>query len=64
MSPLRYRRRPHKDNVPPQPKPFPSTATFLGLALVLIVLWLLAGGLPYLLGWPEPSPSTEAGATK
>lgn len=45
-------------------KPFPNAATFMGIALALIVLWLLAGGLPKIMGWPVHPANTEAGASR
>ncbi|TPM32965.1 hypothetical protein FJ958_09435 [Mesorhizobium sp. B2-3-5] len=50
-----------------KPPPFPTASTFLGLAAVMIVLWLLAYGLPHLLQAPDrpvPHNNTEAGASK
>lgn len=47
-----------------QPKPFPNLATFMGIALALIVVWLLAGNLPKIMGWPEPPTEIEAGASR
>jgi K+-transporting ATPase ATPase A chain len=65
MSPLRYlHRRPRPENEPEQPRPFPTASTFIAIALALIALWLVAGGLPKLMGWPEPSHSIEAGASR
>jgi len=48
---------------PPQ-RPFPNAATFLGIAAALIVVWLMAGGLNEITGWPEPSHTIEAGASR
>jgi len=42
-------------------------ATFFGLAAVMLVLWLLAIGLPHLLSAPDqplPPNNSEAGASK
>jgi hypothetical protein len=65
MSPLRHlHRRPRPENKPEQPRPFPTASTFIAIALALIALWLVAGGLPKLMGWPEPSHSIEAGASR
>ena len=41
------------DNSPRNAPPFPSAATFFGIALALIVLWLLASGARELLGVPS-----------
>ncbi|ADV10955.1 hypothetical protein EN962_28455 [Mesorhizobium sp. M7A.F.Ca.CA.001.09.2.1] len=49
------------------PPPFPTLSTFLGLAAVMLVLWLLAYGPPHLFSasdHPVPSNNTEAGASK
>ena len=50
-----------------KPRPFPTLSTFLGMAAVLLVLWLLATGLPHLLPkteHPAPSNITDTGAQK
>ncbi|RWM08801.1 hypothetical protein [Mesorhizobium sp.] len=50
-----------------QPRPFPTLSTFLGMAAVLFVLWLLATGLPHLFPKterPAPSNITDTGASK
>ncbi|WP_027165331.1 hypothetical protein [Mesorhizobium sp. WSM3224] len=50
-----------------KPRPFPTLSTFLGMAAVLFVLWLLATGLPHLFPKTEhPAPSTkiDTGAQK
>ncbi|WP_245429057.1 hypothetical protein [Mesorhizobium sp. WSM3860] len=50
-----------------KPRPFPTLSTFLGMAAVLFVLWLLASGLPHLLPkteHPAPSNITDTGALK
>ncbi|MGX5801867.1 hypothetical protein ACWGS9_11535 [Bradyrhizobium sp. Arg314] len=50
-----------------KPRPFPTLSTFLGMAAVLFVLWLLASGLPRLLPkteHPAPSNITDTGASK
>jgi hypothetical protein len=54
----------HPADAKGNPRPFPNAATFLGIALGLIVLWLLAGGLPKIMGWPEPPAKIEAGASR
>lgn len=49
------------------PRPFPTLSTFLGMAAVLFVLWLLATGLPRLFPkteHPAPSNITDTGASK
>ncbi|WP_245460893.1 MULTISPECIES: hypothetical protein [unclassified Mesorhizobium] len=49
------------------PPPSPTLSTFLGLAAVMLVLWLLAYGPPHLFSasdHPVPSNNTEAGASK
>ncbi|WP_246687611.1 hypothetical protein [Mesorhizobium sp. B3-1-7] len=50
-----------------KPRPFPTLSTFLGMAAVLFVLWLLAIGLPRLFPkteHPAPSNITDTGAQK
>ncbi|WP_136618588.1 MULTISPECIES: hypothetical protein [Mesorhizobium] len=50
-----------------RPPPFPTLSTFLGLAAVMLVLWLLAYGPPHFFSasdHPVPSNNTEAGASK
>ncbi|MDG4881118.1 hypothetical protein [Mesorhizobium sp. WSM4884] len=50
-----------------RPRPFPTLSTFLGMAAVLFVLWLLASGLPRLFPkteHPAPSNITDTGASK
>lgn len=50
-----------------RPRPFPTLSTFLGMAAVLFVLWLLASGLPHLFPktvHPAPSNITDTGASK
>lgn len=50
-----------------EPRPFPTLSTFLGMAAVLFVLWLLASGLPHLFPkteQPAPSNITDTGASK
>ncbi|RUU78137.1 hypothetical protein [Mesorhizobium sp. M7A.F.Ca.MR.362.00.0.0] len=59
-----HRDDPGKEERPP---PFPTLSTFLGLAAVMLVLWLLAYGPPHFLSasdHPVPSNNTEAGASK
>lgn len=50
-----------------KPRPFPTLSTFLGMAAVLFVLWLLASGLPHLFPaavHPAPSNITDTGDSK
>ncbi|MER9366472.1 hypothetical protein NKI66_10810 [Mesorhizobium sp. M0518] len=50
-----------------RPPPFPTLSTFLGLAAVMLVLWLLAYRPPHFLSASNhrvPSNNTEAGASK
>jgi hypothetical protein len=46
--------------------PFPTLSTFLGIAAVMLALWLLASGLPRSLppNRAAPSITLEPGATK
>ena len=62
----RRRARPQVDNEgEATPPPFPSVSTFLGLAAVMIVIWLLAYGPPFSASdRPVPSNNSEAGASK
>ena len=54
-------RRPNDDR-PGNASPFPSTATYFGIAVVFIVLWLLASGARNLLfGSPDPPVPVHAG---
>ncbi|PTE08254.1 hypothetical protein [Mesorhizobium helmanticense] len=49
------------------PPPFPTISTFLGLAVVMIVIWLLAYGPPHLFSASDrsaPSNNIDTGATK
>jgi hypothetical protein len=49
------------------PPPFPTMSTFLGIAAVMIVIWLLAYGLPHLLSAPDrsvPSNHIDTGVPK
>ena len=69
-----HRKDPHQpgDGAPDngrdeKPRPFPTLSTFLGMAAVLFVLWLLATGLPHLFPkteHPAPSNITDTGAQK
>ncbi|CDX32445.1 conserved hypothetical protein [Mesorhizobium sp. SOD10] len=50
-----------------KPRPFPTLSTFLGMAVVLFALWLLATGLPHLFPkteHPAPSNITDTGVQK
>ncbi|MCF6120769.1 hypothetical protein L2449_28505 [Mesorhizobium muleiense] len=47
------------------PPPFPTMSTFFGIAAVMIVIWLLASGLPHLRSAYDRSvTNTDTGATK
>jgi len=49
------------------PPPFPTVTTFLGIAAVMIVIWLLAYGPPHLFSASDrsvPSNNIDTGATK
>jgi hypothetical protein len=49
------------------PPPFPSVSTFLGIAAVMIVIWLLASGTRHLFSAPDrsvPANISDTGATK
>ncbi|CAH2399035.1 hypothetical protein [Mesorhizobium escarrei] len=51
----------------PTPPPFPTLSTFFGIAAVMILIWLLASGLPHLLSAYDrsaPSNNIDTGATK
>jgi hypothetical protein len=51
----------------PPPPPFPTLSTFLGIAAVMIVLWLLAYGPPHLNSASDrsvPSNNIDTGASK
>ena len=62
----RRKARPRADNEwEANPPPFPSVSTFLGLAAVMIVIWLLVYGPPFSASdRPVPSNNSEAGASK
>jgi len=48
-----------------KPPPFPTVSTFLGIAVVMIVIWLLVYGPPFSASnRPVPPTNTEAGASK
>ena len=64
-------RRGHQRPTDPErdekPRPFPTLSTFLGMAAVLFLLWLLAVGLPHLFPpteHPAPSNISDTGAIK
>ncbi|MBE1706715.1 MULTISPECIES: hypothetical protein [Mesorhizobium] len=48
-----------------KPPPFPTVSTFLGIAAVMIVIWLLVYGPPFSASdHPVPPNNSEAGASK
>ena len=63
---MRRKARPRADNAgEATPPPFPTVSTFLGLAAVMIVIWLLVYGPPFSASkHPVPPDNTEAGAPK
>ena len=65
---MRRKARPHADNKgEATPPPFPSVSTFLGIAAVMIVIWLLAYGPPHLFSASDrsvPANISDTGATK
>ena len=68
FNPMRRQARPRTDNEgEATPPPFPSVSTFLGIAAVMIVIWLLAYGPPHFLSASDrsvPSNNTDTGAIK
>jgi hypothetical protein len=72
MFPLIHQGSSRNDHVPggepkKTPRPFPATSTFFAIAAVLFVVWLLASGLPRILGSsgePVSRSNIEAGASK
>ncbi len=66
FSPMRRKARPPAGGEgESRPPPFPSVSTFLGLAAVMIVIWLLVYGPPFSASVSTvPSNNTEAGAPK
>jgi hypothetical protein len=67
----RGNRQPAEPEREGKPRPFPTLSTFLGMATVLFVLWLLATGLSHLFPTsfptserPAPSNTIDTGATK
>ncbi|PDQ19650.1 hypothetical protein CN311_18515 [Mesorhizobium sanjuanii] len=65
---MRRKARPRADNEgEATPPPFPTISTFLGIAIVMIVIWLLAYGPPHLFSASDrsaPSDNIDTGATK
>jgi hypothetical protein len=65
---MRRKVRPRADNEgEATAPPFPTISTFLGIAAVMIVIWLLAYGPPHFFSASDhsaPSNNTEAGASK
>ena len=63
---MRRKARPRADNEgEATPPPFPTVSTFLGLAAVMIVIWLLVYGPPFSASdRPVPSNNSEAGTSK
>ncbi|MGX9181486.1 hypothetical protein [Mesorhizobium sp.] len=60
---IRYR----ADQKGATPPPFPTMSTFFGIAAVMIVIWLLASGLPHLRSAYDrsaPFNNIDTGATK
>lgn len=68
FNPKRRKGRPRADTEGEEtPPPFPSVSTFLGLAAVMIVIWLLAYGPPQLFSASDhsvPANIPDTGATK
>ena len=64
----RRKARPKADNEgEATPPPFPSVSTFLGIAAVMIVIWLLSYGPPDLFSASDrsvPANISDTGATK
>ncbi|BCG85963.1 hypothetical protein MesoLj113c_20730 [Mesorhizobium sp. 113-3-9] len=61
----RRTRRPAGNEGEAKPPPFPTVSTFLGIAAVMIVIWLLVYGPPFSASnRPVPPTNTEAGASK
>ncbi|UVK40535.1 hypothetical protein LHFGNBLO_002007 [Mesorhizobium sp. AR10] len=65
---MRRNVRPRADHEgEPTPPPFPTVSTFLGIAAVMIVIWLLAYGPPHFFSASDrsaPSNNIDTGATK
>ena len=65
---MRRKDRPRADNEGTAARPpFPTLSTFLGIAAVMIVIWLLAYGPPHLFSASDrsaPSNNIDTGATK
>ena len=66
FSPMRRKARPPVGSEgEAKPPPFPTVSTFLGIAAVMIVIWLLVYGPPFSASkHPVPPDNTEAGAPK
>ena len=66
FSPMRRKARPPAGSEgEAKPPPFPTVSTFLGIAAVMIVIWLLVYGPPFSASdRPVPSNNSEAGASK
>jgi hypothetical protein len=66
FSTMRRRARPPAGNEGnAKPPPFPGVSTFLGIAVVMIVIWLLVYGPPFSASVRTVPPNnTEAGASK
>lgn len=63
---MRRKARPRADNEgEATPPPFPTISTFLGLAVVMIVIWLLVYGPPFSASDRSASSNTiDTGASK
>ena len=63
----RGRERRPDEGGPEGPPTFPTASTFFGMAVALILLWLLAGGYSHLFGTADQSvahSTMEAGPSK
>ena len=64
---MRRKARPRADNEGEAAPPFPTLSTFLGIAAVMIVIWLLAYGPPHFFSASDqsaPSNNIGTGANK
>ncbi|RUW73228.1 MULTISPECIES: hypothetical protein [unclassified Mesorhizobium] len=63
---MRRKARPRAENEgEATPPPFPTISTFLGLAVVMIVIWLLVYGPPFSASdHSAPSNTIDTGASK
>jgi len=62
---MRRRARPRADNEgEATPPPFPTISTFLGLAVVMIVIWLLVYGPPFSASDRSVPSNIDTGASK